>query len=75
MTNLILAIIIIVASFAGSSAKASKGMTLAMLAVIGVIMLFVSSSAAAGGDFGPAIGIGAFVGTIGIFWLLKRKRN
>lgn len=73
MTNLILAIIIIVASFAGSSAKASKGMTLAMLAVLGVIMLFVSSSAATGGDFGPAIGVAAFVGTIGLFWLFRKR--
>ena len=73
MTNLILAIVIIAAGFIGSSHSANRGVTLGALGVIGAIMLFVSATAAQAHDFGPALGIGAFVGTIALFWIFGKR--
>jgi hypothetical protein len=75
MTNLVLAIIIIVAGFLGSSAKAGNGLRLLMLVVIGAVLLFVSGTAASAGDFGPALGVGAFLGSLGAIFLYRRMRR
>ena len=75
MTNLILAIVIIAAAFIGTSNSANRGVTLGALGVIGAILVFVSATAAQANDFGPVLGVGAFVATLGLFWLFNCKRG
>ncbi len=70
--NAILAILIVVAAFVGSSSS-NRNVTVGMLAVIGAIMLFVCAAAASASDFGPLLGVGAFIGTIAVIVAFRRR--
>ncbi len=73
MTNNILALIIIAAGIIGCS-RNNRALSIAMLAVIGVVMLFVSASAAAVSNFGPLFGVLGFVGAFALITLFRRRR-
>ncbi len=73
MTNNILAIAIIVITFAAMWGKPSRNRLLAALGAVGCILAFVAVRAAGAGEYSPAIGVGAFVGTIGLFYFFRKK--
>jgi len=70
--NTILALVIIVAAFVGSSTR-NRNVIWGMLGVIGVIMAFVCVTAAQASDFGPMLGIGAFVGTFALIVAFRKR--
>lgn len=68
--NNILALIIIVVTFTVMySKKPSMSMLVGALAIIGGITGAVAIGAASGGEYGPIMGVGAFVITLGGFFL------
>jgi hypothetical protein len=74
MTNTILFFVLLgISLFFLIGRPTNRGVLLGMLAVIGGILLFVSATAASAGSFGPAIGVGAFVGTFALFYYLRRR--
>jgi len=74
MTNLILLIVLLVASWGAILGKPSRGRLLGGLGVIAAVLLFVSTkSVVESGDWGPAMGVGAFVGSLALFYFLRRK--
>jgi hypothetical protein len=75
MTNLILLIALIVVGWGSILGKPSKGRLFAGLGIIGAIMLFVAGRSAMASDFGPMIGIGAFVGTFALVYALRKSKS
>ena len=74
MTNDLLALLIIAAGIIGCSAKSGRGLTIAMLTIVSVILLGVSGSSASHGSYGPLIAVVAFVGTFGLITLFRRRK-
>lgn len=74
MTNNVLALVIVVVTFGAMYTRASMPVLLGALAIIGAILAFVSFSAAQIGDFGPAMGVGAFVLTFALIYFFRRNR-
>jgi uncharacterized YccA/Bax inhibitor family protein len=72
-SNTILAIVIVVITFAVLWGKPSLNMILAALGALGCILAFVAVSAAGAREYGPAMGLGAFVITIGLFYFFRKK--
>ncbi|MBX9685044.1 MAG: hypothetical protein K2X27_00005 [Candidatus Obscuribacterales bacterium] len=73
MKNNILALLIMACGIIGVWGKVGRKTVLALLSVILILLAFVSVDAAKVNDFGPAVGVAAFVLSFGLIFLFRRR--